>query len=124
MNYSQNTILIVEDESDLLQLCIDVFEIEGFNVIATSDGEEGLSAFEENHIDLVISDSHMPKMNGLELLESMEASLKKTPPFFLLTGDLEVTEEELKEKGATGLMAKPFNLDEILEQVKETLIAR
>ncbi|PIK16072.1 response regulator [Halobacteriovorax sp. JY17] len=124
MSNSEITILIAEDEADLLEICTDIFEIEDFQVLGACNGEEALNIFLNNHVDLILSDSHMPKMGGLELLEKIQDGPKKLPPFFLLTGDIGLAEEELKEKGATGLISKPFDLDEILATVTNIFKAR
>ncbi len=124
MDNSNYTILIVEDEEDLLEICEDTFEMECFKVVVARDGEEGLELFLSRDIDLILSDSKMPKMGGIELLNKIGKSHKNTPPFFLLTGDVSLSEDELIKKGAKGLILKPFDLDEIVKKVEATLTER
>lgn len=125
MNDNKPSILLIDDEPDLLEICADAFEMEDYSVLTASDGKIGLDVINENsHIDVIISDSHMPEMTGLELLDELSNSGKGYPLFYLSTGAIDVTEDELKEKGATGLISKPFDLDDILERIKTDLEAR
>ncbi|OUR99981.1 hypothetical protein A9Q84_02815 [Halobacteriovorax marinus] len=124
MTKNEISVLIVDDEPDLLEICADAFEMEDYKVYTALDGVKGLEAFMNNSVDVVISDSYMPEMNGLQLLKTIIDSEKEMPIFYLSTGAIDVTEDSLKEKGATGLISKPFDLDEILERVSNDLKAR
>ncbi|WP_372656286.1 response regulator transcription factor [Halobacteriovorax sp.] len=121
MDNSKYTILIVEDEVDLLEICIDFFELEGFSVLAARNGTEALELFLAEDIDIILSDSKMPKMNGLELLNELNECNKTIPPFFLITGDIALSEEELVSKGGAGIISKPFDLTEVINKVNSTL---
>lgn len=122
MSTQKKTILIAEDEAELLEICTDIFELENFNVLGATDGEEALNLFLDNHVDLILSDSHMPNLGGLELLEKIISSEKEVPPFFLLTGDVSLTEDLVQKKGGSGLIPKPFDMDEILKEVSKILV--
>jgi DNA-binding response OmpR family regulator len=124
MTKSEISVLIVDDEPDLLEICADAFEMEDYKVLTAVDGVKGLEAFMNNNVDVIISDSYMPEMNGLQLLKTILDSEKDMPIFYLSTGAIDITEDTLKEKGATGLISKPFDLDEILERVSNDLKAR
>ncbi|PFU88069.1 response regulator transcription factor, partial [Bacillus thuringiensis] len=60
----KKTILIVDDDTDIIELLKLFLEIEGFLVLEASDGEAALKYVKENHIDLAIVDIMMPKMDG------------------------------------------------------------
>ena len=61
------------------------------------------------------------KLDGHELLTKIQESKKPFPLYFFSTGSMELTESELQEKGATGLITKPFDLDNILDLVRNKI---
>jgi DNA-binding response OmpR family regulator len=124
MNKNKPSVIIIDDEPDLLEICADAFEMEDYDVLTAPDGQKGLDIISSNEIDVIISDSYMPEMSGLELLASLKERGGAYPLFYLSTGAIDLSEDELKEKGATGLISKPFDLDEILERIKNDLAAR
>lgn len=94
----------------------------GHKVTSASNGEEGLEAFENKTIDLVISDVRMPRMNGLELLSRVREK-SANAPFVLITayGSIDDAVMAMKE-GATDYLLKPFSadtLDDLLRRVFE-----
>ena len=112
-------LLIVDDEVDLLDMYKDFLESEGFEVLIASSGEEGMKIFSANEdIKVIISDSHMGKMNGEEFFYNLKTVKQKVPPFLLATGDLNRSEAELKSMGISGLVLKPFDLDELVLKIK------
>ena len=115
------SIIIIDDEPDLLEICADAFEMEDYVVLTAPDGLKGLNLIKENKFDAILSDSFMPEMTGLELLDTLKASGEPYPLFYLSTGAIDLSEEELKVRGATGLISKPFDLDEILDRVKKDI---
>ncbi|MBX7363934.1 response regulator transcription factor [Clostridium chauvoei] len=113
-------ILIVEDELRIRFLLRDYFLKEGFHIIEASDGDEGIQAFSNNKIDLVILDIMMPKIDGITVLETIrEAS---NVPVILLTAK---GEEEDKlfgyEMGADDYITKPFSPKVLIAKVKALL---
>lgn len=122
MDKSLIHILIVDDEEDLTEISADTFESEGFKVSSFFTGDDALTFFNSGEkIDVIISDSHMPGISGIELLENIVASEIKTPLFYLCTGDIEVQENDIIEKGAKGLVVKPYDLDALVERVSKDM---
>lgn len=111
-------LLLVDDEEDILDLCSMVLEEEGFNLFTAVSAKEALEIWDENDIHVVISDAIMAGMTGLELFETIKTSTDKQFLFYFATGRIDVTEAELTKGGATGLISKPFRLDDIVEKVK------
>ena len=68
---SKQTILVVDDERDLLDLIEYNLKKEGFKVLKAENGEEGISKAKEHKPDLILLDIMMPKMDGLEAVEIM-----------------------------------------------------
>ena len=114
-------ILIVDDEEDIMEICSDAFEMEGFRVSGATNGQLALEIFHNTEIDVVISDSMMPGMTGDELLSKIRECQKSMPHFFLSTGLIDADEEEYIKKGAAGVIRKPFDAFEIVNRIKEKL---
>ena len=114
------SILIVEDELRIRFLLRDYLMKENFNVFEASNGEEGLIAFSNQKIDLVILDIMMPKMDGITMLKKLREV--STVPVILLT---EKGEEEDKlqgyDCGADDYMTKPFSPKVLIAKVKALL---
>ena len=116
------SILIVDDEIDLLDMYRELFESEGFEVSTALSAVVGMEIIKSNRdIQLIISDSHMKEKTGLEFLEELKETYESIPLFYLATGSLEQSEEKIKSLGAAGLVLKPFDLDEILAKIKKDL---
>jgi len=98
--------------------------MKGFKVYGSNDGLRALEIFKRESIDIIISDSSMPGLSGQELLREVRSMAEKSPLFFLFSGDIFLTDEQIKEKGATALISKPFDLDEILLTVINSLEER
>ena len=98
---SKQTILVVDDERDLLDLIEYNLKKEGFKVLKAENGEEGISKAKEHKPDLILLDIMMPKMDGLEAVEIMrkDDDLKKTPIIFLTARSDEKTEIDGLNKG-------------------------
>jgi len=115
----KTTILFVDDEKDLLEMYQEFLDSEGFNVLTASSAEEGIVKVKENpEIKLVISDANMGGMSGIEFLKVLRQDYKESPLFYLSTGDVNQSEEEILKLGGNRLVIKPFDLDEILTKIK------
>jgi DNA-binding response OmpR family regulator len=114
------SILIVEDELRIRFLLRDYLMKENFNVFEASDGEEGLIAFSNQKIDLVILDIMMPKMDGITMLEKLREV--STVPVILLTAKGE-EEDKLQgyDCGADDYITKPFSPKVLIAKVKALL---
>lgn len=115
------SVLIVDDEEDLLDICVDSFEMEGFKTFSALNGALALDILKTETLDAVVSDSYMPEMSGQELLKEMMKLEGKKPLFYLSTGAIDADEKDLISKGATGLISKPFDIDEMIEKVKKEI---
>jgi DNA-binding response OmpR family regulator len=116
---SNTKILIVDDESDLLEMYVDFLSSEGLKVSAASSGEDALEKLKsEGPFDLIISDSNMGKISGFDLFNKIKAESDVLPLFYLSTGDVSIDEKDLINKGMTRLLIKPFDLDEIVAKIK------
>ncbi len=117
----KGTILVVDDEKNIREGLQKSLEMDGFTSMIASDGIEGLKAFENNEIDLVITDLKMPNMSGEKLLKKI---IDKSPtiPVIILTGHgtVESAVEAMRD-GAYDFLTKPINLKKLTLIIKRAL---
>jgi DNA-binding NtrC family response regulator len=116
-------ILIIEDEEPIRRVLIRILteEDSSYELHEAHDGKEGLKKINNNNYDLVLCDIKMPKMDGIEVLESIKAS-NKTLPFIMLTGHGNVsTAVEAMKLGAYDFISKPPDLNRLLNSVRHAL---
>lgn len=115
-------ILIVDDDPDLLDMYQEVVRIDGAITLTANSGLEAIDLCKKHPgIKVIVSDSNMGAMSGMELLKHLRSYYEKMPSFYLLTGAFDVSEEEVTKEGGKGLVLKPFDLDEILERMKRDI---
>lgn len=110
-------VLVVDDEQDIRELLKFYLNKEGYEVIEAANGEEALTMFENEYIDLGIIDVMMPKMDGFELVESMKEF--KDVPCIMLTAKGE-SKDKLRgfSSGVDDYVVKPFDPNELMARVK------
>ena len=120
---SKQTILVIDDERDLLDLIEYNLKKEGFKVFKAENGEEGISKAKEHRPDLILLDIMMPKMDGLEAVEIMrkDDDLKKTPIIFLTARSDEKTEIDGLNKGGDDYITKPISTTKLVSRIKAVL---
>ncbi|GAB5410514.1 MAG: response regulator transcription factor [Balneolaceae bacterium] len=120
---AKKTILVVDDEKDLLDLIEYNLKKEGFNVLKAENGEEGIAVAKEGKPDLVLLDIMMPKMDGLEAVEIMrkDDDLKKIPIIFLTARSDEKTEVEGLNKGGDDYITKPISTTKLISRIKAVM---
>ncbi len=116
-------ILVIEDTAAVRENIVAILQLEGYEVIEASNGEEGIAKALEEKPDLIISDILMPKVSGLEVLETIRKTKElETVPFILLTARAERSDMRLgMSKGADDYLIKPFQIDELLETIQRQL---
>ncbi|MDZ7692092.1 MAG: response regulator transcription factor [Balneolaceae bacterium] len=119
----KQTILVVDDEQDLLDLIEYNLKKEGFDVLKAEDGEEGIEVARKHKPNLVLLDIMMPKMDGLEVVEVMrnDEDLKRTPIIFLTARGDEKTEVEGLDKGGDDYITKPISTTKLISRIKAVL---
>lgn len=122
MSHKQ-TILVVDDEQDLLDLIEYNLQKEGFDVLKAEDGVEGIEMAREHKPNLVLLDIMMPKMDGMEVVERMrdDSDLKRIPIIFLTARGDEKTEVEGLDKGGDDYITKPISTTKLISRIKAVL---
>ena len=117
-------ILVVDDDRDSRQLKIDLLTESGYAVEAANDGAAGWEALRTYNYDLVITDNHMPKMTGLEMIEKLYLS-RKAVPVIMATGSLP-TDEFVRRPWLKpeATLQKPFTIRHLLNVISNVLGAK
>jgi two-component system, NtrC family, nitrogen regulation response regulator NtrX len=114
-------ILIIDDEKSIRNVLKDILSNEGFKVDEAADGEEGLKKFSSGTYDLVLCDIKMPKLDGLEFLDSIMATKTETPVIMISGhGNIETAVDAVK-KGAYDYISKPPDLNRLLITIRNAL---
>ena len=114
-------ILVIEDEPQMLLGLRDNLELEGYEVLTASDGDDGLAKVISAAPDLVLLDVTLPRKNGFEVCRELRARANATP-VVMLTARSQETEKVLGlELGADDYVTKPFSLTELLARVRAVL---
>lgn len=120
-----HTVLLVEDNDELLQVLKELFE-PFYKIICAHDGKEGLSQIYENSPDLVISDVMMPEMTGTEMCLQIKNNIDLCHiPVILLTA-LNSTEQNIEglSRGADDYITKPFHAQLLLVRANNLIRSR
>ncbi len=114
------TVLLVDDEPDLVELLSYSLEREDFRVVTAKDGVEGLLMAQQEKPDVIVLDIMMPNMDGIELCERLreDAQLRLTPIVMLTARTGEHDEIEGLEAGADDYLPKPISPKLFLSRIK------
>lgn len=115
-------ILVIEDDPALLQTIRTALETEGFHVLASSDGEEGLRLASREKADLILLDLVLPSLGGLDICRQLRAKGVMTPIIMLSGKKKEEIDKVLGlELGADDYLIKPFGPKELLARIRAIL---
>ena len=118
---AKNKILIVDDDPGLLTMLQLMLRLEGFDAIVCGEPKRVVDTMAREKPDLVLLDALMPGFDGIQVLKAIRARALPTP-VLLVTGN--ANEAYLKlamQAGASGLLAKPFVKEELLDQLQKFL---
>ncbi len=112
-------ILLVDDEKNILIVYREEFEDEGYQVVAASNGEDGLAKFKDEKPDLVILDILMPGMNGIQVLRKMKM-LDSTIPV-ILSSAYQQFKHDLGTWASDAYVVKSGDISDLKNAVKKLL---
>jgi two-component system response regulator PrrA len=119
---SERPILVVDDDANLREVLAEALEAAGYPVWTARDGADALAVLEQGRPSLVVTDLHMPKLDGAELLKALRA-LGYDPPTILVTGTSRTPQQIAATLGVDACLIKPFDLDTLLAEVERLRIA-
>lgn len=118
---STKKILIVDDEEELVEIFKIILERENYDVDFCLDGVVAQQMIEKNEYDLILSDIHMPKLSGMNLLKWI-SKIRPTLRVILITGHIDETDaQDALEAGCFGFLAKPVSKKELVRVVKNAV---
>ncbi len=114
-------ILIVDDETGITDLFVELMSDMGYDVKAAGDGEDALRIIPAFQPDVVISDIHMNKINGDELYKSLiQSSPQFKERFIFMTGtEIETKLEEFLAQTKCSIVTKPFDIEELTAIIEQ-----
>ena len=117
------TVLVSDDDPVILELLRVNFEIEGFDVITATDGEEGLKRAHAERPDVVISDIMMPRRDGLQVLSDIKGDPDTEDlPVILLSAKAQKSEvQHGLDMGADDYITKPFDPLELIDRLNAVM---
>lgn len=119
----KKTILIVDDSESIRKLVQFNLSNAGYSVLVANNGKEALSYFNGENIHLLLTDLHMPEMNGMELIKEVRKidQYRHTPILFLTTETQISLKKDAKDAGATGWIVKPFVFEKLLTTIRKVM---
>src|ERR1043165_2162851 len=121
----KNKILLVEDDADTQMALAILFEMEGFEVITASDGEEAYLRAVAESPDLIVTDINMPKVNGLDLIPLVRADGRiQGAPLIAMSAVEKQALNRAMELGAIAVAQKPIEFDHFLSMIARLVSAR
>jgi two-component system alkaline phosphatase synthesis response regulator PhoP len=112
---------VIDDEPQMLLGLRDNLELEGYDVLTATDGEQGLSQALASRPDLVILDLMLPRKSGLDVCRELRARSNATPVIMLTARSQETDKVLGLELGADDYLTKPFSIAELLARVRAVL---
>ncbi|MGB9792972.1 MAG: response regulator [Thermacetogeniaceae bacterium] len=117
--------MLAVDDSHTIRTAIKIaLEPAGFSITLAADGEEALGALSaERRFDLIITDLHMPKLDGIALIKAVRSNpfYRFTPILMLTTESQAEKKDEGRKAGATGWIVKPFQPEQLMAVVRKLI---
>lgn len=114
------TILVVEDDIELLDLYTEILQVNRYNVQTAIDGKEAVTKYMQVHPDLVVMDGDLPKLDGYEAFSQIIKS-DKNAKVVIVTGfpEFEPKNKIALEQGLISVISKPIGVDTLLDLAKK-----
>ncbi len=109
-------ILVVDDDVPIVDFIADVLHEEGFQVRVANSGAEALEAIVAQRPDLILSDLHMPGMNGIALIHHLRQHGLADVPVVIMTADIQAA-GQLAAEQIVDCLFKPFTIDDLLKSI-------
>ena len=121
MNPAKASILLVEDEENLLEALKLNLELEGYEVTCANNGALALKKVEEEYYDLILLDVMLPEIDGFDVCETIRLNNIDTPILMLSARSGSADRVAGLKRGADDYLTKPFNLEELLLRVDKLI---
>ncbi len=121
MDKNRFSLLIVDDDKNLLNIYTFLFKKNGYNILTATDGQKAIEICEEKKPDLVLLDINLPLINGIDVMKHLKASPQTNKIFVVLITALQSSTEDISSafhEGADGYLLKPVDNFELLSRVE------
>ncbi len=117
------SILVIEDEPNILANTMDILRFEGYEARGAENGRKGIDLVYQSVPDLILCDIMMPECDGYQVLSEVRANeaTRKVPLVMMSAKVDQATLREVVEMGASDYLAKPFTMPELLMVVRRCL---
>ncbi|MGL5873117.1 MAG: response regulator [Xenococcaceae cyanobacterium] len=114
-------VLVIDDDDgvrEVIQICLEA--VAGWDIVTADSGREGIVVAELHQPDAILLDVMMPLMDGTETFKQLQKNEKtRHIPTILLTAKAKMSEQkQFKDLGVTGVITKPFDPQNLVEQIK------
>jgi len=117
-------ILVIDDEETVRGVLSQILSQGKHRVTVAENGEDGIRLFKEGEFDIVLTDLGMPCMSGWEVGRAIKKMSPHTPVGMITGWEAEVDQAKIKENGIDFVIPKPFQFDQILKVVDETIASK
>jgi two-component system, chemotaxis family, chemotaxis protein CheY len=124
MQLKEATVLIVDDEAELLEIMAAWFERAQCHVLTAVNGVQALEKIRAERVHVLVSDIRMPVMDGVSLLENIKASGSYTPSVIFVSGFADISARHYCSLGVEGTVSKPAERRQLVALVEKALIDR
>ncbi|WP_395054284.1 hybrid sensor histidine kinase/response regulator [Flavobacterium sp.] len=122
-NHKNYIAIVVDDDSNLLQLTSEILKQNNFTTHSFTSGKDAFEFAKNNTFDILITDIQMPLLDGFELLKSLQENklLSQNQPIIALTGRTDLSEKEYLNYGFTAILKKPYSPNYLIQIVNSNL---
>jgi DNA-binding response OmpR family regulator len=119
----QKTILLVDDDNDIIESMRTILEARGYRILVARDGNAGLSIAERENPDLIVLDMMMPKKSGFLVLEKLKGRPGGLIPTIMITGNEGSRHRAYAEfLGVKDYIRKPFAMEKLVRSIDQILL--
>lgn len=115
------TVLIVDDEPNMLITLSDILNLEGFDVSVADDGSQAIEIIGSRQFDIILLDYKMPDLNGVETFQEIQRLQADVKVIFITAYYHESTVKDAIQEGAVGVCQKPLSIPALLKLIKTVI---
>ena len=123
---AKETVFLIDDDDMIADVSELILKNSGYDVVIAKSGKEAIEVYKENHsgIDMVILDMILPDMGGGDTYDRLK-EINPGIKVLLASGyDIDSQASDIMERGCDGFIQKPFNMNELLEKIREVLTSK
>lgn len=118
------SVLIVEDEKDVLDVMAEMVTLFGYRATALADGAEALEAIRQSQFDLIITDLGLPGIGGADLVTEIRAEGISTPVLLITGVEYDKVESKFGKSSSVRFLQKPFKMDVLKAAIASALAGK